>query len=84
MSPKETFQWKEQRPLQSHARRVHPGQAHTRVPAIPCTRARCLQQMRPCRAGAPQGFLQLAGQTHPLAEPHALPPIVRGRNRHIS
>ncbi|MEA2535650.1 MAG: hypothetical protein QOJ93_3461, partial [Actinomycetota bacterium] len=34
MSPKATFQWKEQRPLQSQARRVHPGQAHARVPAI--------------------------------------------------
>ncbi|MEA2503528.1 MAG: hypothetical protein QOG36_571 [Actinomycetota bacterium] len=84
MSPKATFQWKEQRPLQSQARRVHPGQAHARVPAIPRTRSRCLEQMRPCWGREPQGFRQLAGQTHPLGAQLALPPIVRGRNRHMS
>ncbi len=66
MRPKATFLWNEQRPSRSQARRVHPGQAQARVPAIACTRSTCLVQMLPCWAGEPQEWLQLAAHTHPL------------------
>jgi hypothetical protein len=48
---KATFQWKEHRPLRSQARRLHPGQAQSSVPAWQRTRVRCWGQVRPREAG---------------------------------
>ena len=56
ISPKATFQWNEHSPLRSQARRVHPGQAQSSLPAWPWTTRTCSQQMWPAQAGCPQGF----------------------------
>ena len=65
INPQHTCRWKEQVPVRSQARRMHPGQAQCRVPAMACTRIRWAVQSLPCCAGAPQGLQQLTGQTHP-------------------
>ena len=52
--------------MRSQARRVHPGQAQASVPANPCTRSRCLWQVRPWWTAEPQESRQLTGQTHPM------------------
>ena len=48
---KATFQWNEHRPLRSQARRVHPGQAQSSVPAWQRISVRCSGQVRPREAG---------------------------------
>jgi hypothetical protein len=64
ISPQATSRWKEQVPVRSHARRVHPGQAQFRVPTVACTRWTCSRQSRPWSTRAPQDLQGFAGQTH--------------------
>jgi len=64
ISPQATNQWKEQVPLRSQARRGQPGQAHSRVPTVACTRWMCSRQSRPWSTRAPQDLQGFDGQTH--------------------
>jgi hypothetical protein len=62
--PQATSRWNEQVPVRSHTRRVHPGQAQSRVPTVAWTRCMCCRQSRPWSTRAPQDLQGFAGQTH--------------------